>query len=670
VKNPLLPSYAMSPGSLFCRHPDIRKFDGLKSCLACGTTTFEARPTTYSGQFESDETPSQRPSYEYKRLNYELGQEIRLLVIKPGTADEPIRCDIIIVNLEDDPEYDALSYTWATEDGDSSPSGVVFCADSSSLQVTANCEAAIRRLRNFGVERVWIDALCIDQKHVNERNHQVTLMEHIYKGAFRVFVYIDTPEHKFALLFHWLNTQPRDNPHPGDQVTPLWKLQNQAKRFLRLRWFHRVWVIQEVALARTIHLLTSSDHSILDEHTVARLQFLQQPTTGPDVMLPGSLQWTPGVEKRERPDLLRCLLATVKSAASDPRDKVFAILSLIDSRTRSLIPVNYSLGVAAIYAIATVTIIIRRNDLDVLSYCSHTVPESKVHSMFFYSQSISAHMNKNSSWPSWVPNWDHLGLPVLHQITHQFTRTSIGPWRAQMKDFQASCEAPTSKASHQHSEAFSSDPRAAAVVVPVCLRLRVHFLDTIQSRSWASQTGAQIYACISEIYWSHSDVEIQRRFNQKKWSGDPMLVFQEDVGMEKHISKMYKLEGTKLSVVISQGLAARKERFFGRVEPYNEFLEAASKADPSRKVFRTKHSLGFGDYGESIWREGDVVCAIDGMRNPAILRPLSEGKYCIVCECYLMAALEYGAWKESGGRGPWGELPDSTERVSREIELY
>jgi hypothetical protein len=405
----------MSSRSSTCRHPDIRKFDGIRSCLACGTTTFESRPAAAASRAESDGIPGQRRTYEYTRLNYELGQEVRLLTIKPGTADEAIRCDIITVNLKDKPKYDALSYTWATEDGDSRLTGLVLCADGSTIQTTANCEAAIRRLRNFGVQRVWIDALCIDQEYVAERNHQVALMEHIYIGASRVFVYIDTQEQSFPLLFRWLNTQPRDNLFPDEQTLPLPELRIQTADFLRMRWFHRVWVIQEVALARIAHLLTSSDHFILDAHTVARLQYLIKSM----MVCPAPLRWIPGVGERERPDLWTCLLATRNSGASDPRDKVFAILSLLDSRTRSLIPVNYSLGVAATYAIATVAIIIQRNDLAILSYCSSTVSDH-------IWQDEDPQKNEGSSWPSWVPKWDSPNLPTLRQVTRQFTRGTPG----------------------------------------------------------------------------------------------------------------------------------------------------------------------------------------------------------------------------------------------------
>ncbi|KAF2443286.1 hypothetical protein P171DRAFT_331521, partial [Karstenula rhodostoma CBS 690.94] len=69
--------------------------------------------------------------------------------------------------------YEAVSYTWATEDRDTSLSGVLHCT-SGTIPITSNCQAAIRRLRKICAERrLWIDAVCIDQNHIAERNHQV-----------------------------------------------------------------------------------------------------------------------------------------------------------------------------------------------------------------------------------------------------------------------------------------------------------------------------------------------------------------------------------------------------------------------------------------------------------------------------------------------------------------
>ena len=171
-----------------CRHLDIRKFDGLRSCLACGEAVFEnalsdSEPTTA----DAEHSP-----YQYTKLNYVLGQEIRLLVILPGESHDLIRCEIVVVNLEDDPSYEALSYTWATETGDASFSETIYCGKG-TIKITRNCNAAIRRFRKrYAKRRLWVDAICINQDYIVERNHQVSLMEMIYSRSARVLVFIDS----------------------------------------------------------------------------------------------------------------------------------------------------------------------------------------------------------------------------------------------------------------------------------------------------------------------------------------------------------------------------------------------------------------------------------------------------------------------------------------------
>jgi hypothetical protein len=48
--------------------------------------------------------------YVYKSL--EPGSWIRILELQPGEDDDPINCDLSIVNQNQNPEYEALSYTW------------------------------------------------------------------------------------------------------------------------------------------------------------------------------------------------------------------------------------------------------------------------------------------------------------------------------------------------------------------------------------------------------------------------------------------------------------------------------------------------------------------------------------------------------------------------------
>ncbi|KAH8732079.1 heterokaryon incompatibility, partial [Phaeosphaeriaceae sp. PMI808] len=97
--------------------------------------------------------------------------------------------------LDDKPEYDALSYFWDNQipdkvihisvDGNDNPK---------KLLVTANCGDAIRALRNClwwkSPYRIWVDAICIDQSNVEEKNSQVNMMGDIYRNAYIVRIWL------------------------------------------------------------------------------------------------------------------------------------------------------------------------------------------------------------------------------------------------------------------------------------------------------------------------------------------------------------------------------------------------------------------------------------------------------------------------------------------------
>lgn len=105
--------------------------------------------------------------------------EFRLIKLLPGSENESIRCDSFVVSLDDNPQYQALSYAW----GDSSSKisiqlcGKPFC-------VSSNLLSALRNLRlQHEPQVLWVDSLCIDQQNNIERAWQVSLMGKIFSNC-------------------------------------------------------------------------------------------------------------------------------------------------------------------------------------------------------------------------------------------------------------------------------------------------------------------------------------------------------------------------------------------------------------------------------------------------------------------------------------------------------
>ncbi|KAI8274385.1 hypothetical protein K4K60_009787 [Colletotrichum sp. SAR11_57] len=112
----------------------------------------------------------------------------RLLLLKPGSAEDPFEAHLELVHIEQAPPYEALSYTWGkpTEQ----PRDYIWL-DGHPLPIKPNLEDALRSLRFPNqARRLWVDALCIDQSNLDERARQVQYMRLVYKHAARVVVWL------------------------------------------------------------------------------------------------------------------------------------------------------------------------------------------------------------------------------------------------------------------------------------------------------------------------------------------------------------------------------------------------------------------------------------------------------------------------------------------------
>jgi hypothetical protein len=124
----------------------------------------------------------------YAPIDPENGK-IRLLELAPGKFDDTIVMRLIPCNvMADDPDpYEALSYCCGTE---MTPRMAVL--DGVPMLITANLDCALRHLRFTIIRRtMWVDAISINQKDTQERNHQVQIMGKIYSAAQRVIVWLD-----------------------------------------------------------------------------------------------------------------------------------------------------------------------------------------------------------------------------------------------------------------------------------------------------------------------------------------------------------------------------------------------------------------------------------------------------------------------------------------------
>jgi hypothetical protein len=204
----------------------------------------------------------------------------------------------------------------------------------------------------------------IDQTNIAERNHQVGLMDRIYSRARFVRICMHdpwTPSSTESLNYGQLfrSLQGLDNE---TQCIPQWMTITTA-RLVSLQYFNRVWVVQEVALAKQAYLSVNGHELLLTAAVLGRLRFVYEQKT---LDIPALLKWNPG--ELTDANILVCLYTGIRSNATDPRDKVFAVLSLMEPKARSLIPVDYAMDYESVYAYAVVAVIKSQQNLDILSY--------------------------------------------------------------------------------------------------------------------------------------------------------------------------------------------------------------------------------------------------------------------------------------------------------------
>ena len=184
-------------------------------------------------------------------------RSIRVLVLQPALRRvDPIRCSFFEVSLDDDSDtnsYEAISYTWGA------PSGTkpVLC-DGYIVLVTPNCEQALMHLRlPTRPRRIWIDAICINQQSISEKNIQVPMMGDIYRHASRTIIWLgpDIDHDLSEVLRHASRYGSLINKfgRRGQRLLEICigygivdqKDRANIARLLSNQWFSRLWTIQE-----------------------------------------------------------------------------------------------------------------------------------------------------------------------------------------------------------------------------------------------------------------------------------------------------------------------------------------------------------------------------------------------------------------------------------------
>lgn len=305
--------------------------------------------------------------------------------------------------------------------------------DGQSVKVQKTLASALRLLRTKEPIRrglkIWADAICINQDDPTERNEHVLRMGSVYQRARQVVCWLgNESDDSSRAIEHVLQAAEAWAESDCDRWS--FSLHNRQDLLLPEGWlalFHlmnrpywnRVWIKQELAMGKpdtallcgqkaiawgqlydTIYLAAFSSLAYIE--TMVRKEAIKEGATRAMAMQSDPLnraqvyQLSTLQRKLEelttlsaRDAMFMHRMAAImdlsrNSDATDCRDKVYGILSLLPTSITSRLQVDYTLTVEQVYMSFAKAVIQGSQKLDILDHC-------------FWSS--------HQETPSWVPDW-------------------------------------------------------------------------------------------------------------------------------------------------------------------------------------------------------------------------------------------------------------------------
>lgn len=245
-------------------------------------------------------------TFTYRPL--ETSTTIRLIKINPELEDDVIFCTLaqFSINNSSAPDYIALSYCWGdTSIPPASRIRIRYMDDQTfhPKLIYENLWNLLNQLRS-SEERTtlyyWMDALCLDQDSADEKAEQIPRMGTIYSEALRTISWLGRPDVSNTWISRAIDFLPgwvKDKRLAVEEIlrsVPVeeFKLSVNGDHKLRAEretmrqlgtgtiepymrnvlsqpYWTRVWVIQEVALAKNVEIVFGTHHLEFDDFLIA-----------------------------------------------------------------------------------------------------------------------------------------------------------------------------------------------------------------------------------------------------------------------------------------------------------------------------------------------------------------------------------------------------------------
>lgn len=319
-----------------------------------------------------DATTTQRiglKGFQHDRLDHSK-EFIRLLhfVDRPPSSDHD-HFHLEPHDLATAPRFVALSYTW----GSTEPTYDIIVNDSFLFSIRKNLWVALKTLRSFfrndvmvsdksrpcedegvtfpknllqenGYPLVWIDAICINQKNIPEKNHQVNMMGKIYAAAGCVISWLGEEADNSQCVMKAIITSTHT------RYTSV-EVEHAMDAFIRRSYWERMWIVQEFVLAKNVVILCGQEgawwkelvHFWHDTKLVRcaegvrelnkRISALSLRPEGLAALIFARRFQGDNVFEQIRPLSVHQLMSTFSyGRCQDRRDRIYALLALIEPR--------------------------------------------------------------------------------------------------------------------------------------------------------------------------------------------------------------------------------------------------------------------------------------------------------------------------------------------------
>jgi hypothetical protein len=309
--------------------------------------------------------------FVYEPLDHEA-DSIRVLEVLPGSNSSLIQCRMRHTTIKET-RYTCLSYTWQP----SSPEREI-SVNGYSLVVGDNLYQFLSAFRTYQGQNsnrsLWIDAICMNQSDLTEKNHQVRQMGAIFQKAAEVLVwlgllkddmllFLEGLDERHIQLFDLVPSEPDTEStirgtgadafrkRFGTMQERKWFLKLKSTEFCSLPYWNRVWIAQELLMPLDEEVYIFSGTNCYNFHMVGTQLDRINPRheDGTRFLTVRYYDWRVDrhrIGSRAGASLPTILTHFAGGQCYDKRDRIFALLSLAKSVPH--IEVDYALDSTAL----------------------------------------------------------------------------------------------------------------------------------------------------------------------------------------------------------------------------------------------------------------------------------------------------------------------------------